>query len=362
MTAPLVYFTEGSRIFFSCWKQRLSISKYSGTAEKICQQIVKDCWNGRYFQTSTQHFPQFWTRDFGWCTASLLKLNYKEEVHHTLRYALNRFKEHGAITTTISPRGKPFDFPIRAVDSLPWLIHSIRLSKFSYDHYQAFLNAKIAQFCSAFVNPNTGLLKPELHVSSLKDFAVRKSSGYDNCMLGMLAEDLRNMRLDNPLRNYNYAELLQRHFWNGNYFYDDLSKQEYVAGDANVFPFATGIIKDKSMLVKAVASIRKAGLDTPLPLKYTASRKQINFIWQEQFAFSNYESNALWTHMGLLYIRLVQQIDSELADTYLQRYKESIEKYKGLVEVFSEKGKPYHSWYYTADRSMLWAANYLTLY
>ena len=65
--------------------------------------------------------------------------------------------------------------------------------------------------------------------------------------------------------------------------------------------------------------------------------------------------------MGLLYIKLMQQIDPIVAAEYKKKYTDAIEKYKGFVEVYSPSGKPYSSWYYAADRSMLWAANYLTL-
>lgn len=362
MTSILECVTEGPRIFLSSFKTRISPKKYTGNADQICKQIVKDCWNGRYFQTSTRNFPQFWTRDFGWCTQSLLKLGYKEQVHHTLRYALNNFKKKGRVTTTITPGGTPFDFPTYAVDSLPWLIHSIKVSHFPYDAFKSFLNKEIAFFCTRVINPNTGLVKPDEHFSSMKDLSVRKSSCYDNCMVGLLAENLKSMKLDNPFTNFNYPELIKRHFWNGHYFYDDLSKQNYVAGDANVFPFLFGLVKDVRMLSSAVAAVRHAGLDEPLPLKYTASRQGVRFVWQEQVALSNYESNAIWTHMGPLYIKIVQQLDSQLADTYLLRYKEYIERYQGFVEVYTSDGKTYRSWFYAADRGMLWAANYLTLY
>ena len=94
MASVIDYLTQGSRIFLTSLKNRFFRKKYKGTAEQICRQIVKDCYNGRYFQTSTQNFRQFWTRDFGWCTASLLKLGYQKEVAQTIRYALNRFKKY----------------------------------------------------------------------------------------------------------------------------------------------------------------------------------------------------------------------------------------------------------------------------
>src|SRR3989338_3853604 len=162
MTGILEYATHGPRIFLSSFKTRIAPQKYTGNADQICKQIVKDCWNGRYFQTSPSNFPQFWTRDFGWCTHSLLQLKYGAEVQQTLRYALNRFKKYKKITTTITPLGKPFDFPTPAVDSLPWLIHSLRLAKFPYHSYKPFLNWEIQKFFTRFIDLKTGLVKPDL--------------------------------------------------------------------------------------------------------------------------------------------------------------------------------------------------------
>jgi len=354
------YLTEGPKTIFSSWKQRFSPKAYQGSANEICTEIVKACWNGKYFQTSAQNFTQFWVRDFGWCTKALMDLGYKEEVHKTLKYALNRFKEHHKITTTIAANERPFDFPVPAVDSLPWLIHSIRISRFVVYPYQNFLNKEIEKFFQTFINPQTGIVKPELHVSSIKDQAIRKSSCYDNCMVALLAKDLKSMNLYNPFDKIHYPELLKRHFWNGKFFYDDLSKPEYVAGDANLFPFALGIINDEEMLKSSLAEIHRAGLDSPYPLKYTSSRKHVKFVWQE-LLMRNYESDAIWMHMGLLYVKLFKTMDKEKATEIKQKYQELIEQLHGFPKVLTADGKPYTSLFYTCDRSMLWAANYLML-
>jgi hypothetical protein len=354
------YLTEGSRIFYTSWKARFFPKEYKGDATQICKKIVDDCWNKRYFQTSTTNFPQFWSRDFGWCVSSLMKLGYLKQVQHTLRYAMNRFKEYKKITTTITPKGKPFDFPKEAVDSLPWFIHSLRISKFPYYDHKDFLNLQIRKFFEKFINKKSGSVKKDLHVSSMKDFAIRNSSCYDNCMVGMLANDLSKMKLFNPFKKYNYSKLIKDKFWNGKYFWDDLEELDYVAGDANIFPFITGLIADKEMMKSAVKEIRAANLDQPIPLKYTSKRANVKFVWQE-WLFRDYESNSVWTHVGPLYIKLVQQIDKKLADNYKEKYKHEIEKRKNYLEVFFANGEPFSSPVYYCDSGMLWAANYLTL-
>ncbi|PIN74097.1 hypothetical protein COV20_00590 [Candidatus Woesearchaeota archaeon CG10_big_fil_rev_8_21_14_0_10_45_16] len=360
MASVLDYLSQGSRIFYSSFKSRIRPKQYEGSADQICHQIVKECWNGRFFQTSTTNFPQFWTRDFGWCVQSLIDLKYEKEVHQTIRYALNRFKKYKKITTTITPGGKPFDFPTMAVDSLPWFIHSIRVSNASYYSYRHFLNAQINAYFKKVINPQTGLVKPDVHFSSIKDFAIRKSSCYDNCMVALLARDLSRLKLDNPFKKYDYSELLQRHFWNGHYFYDDLQKKHYVAGDANVFPFLFGLEQDKTKRTAVLKALDDAGLTKPFPLKYTNSRSHASFIWQEAF-MRDYESDAIWMHLGLLYGKLLKMHDPEAAAVVKKRYQELIETYHNFLEVFDSQGKPFKTSFYHCDSGMLWAANYLTL-
>ena len=352
------YINEGGRIFLSSLKHRILPQKYYGSAEDICKLVVKCCWNGRFFQTSNANFSQFWTRDFGWCAHSLIKLGYEKEVQQTLRYALNNFQLYNKVTTTITPKGEPFDFPTQAVDSLPWLIHSIRVAKFPYHSYKNFLNNEILKYHKNFINQK-GLVK-SLHVSSIKDFAVRKSSCYDNCMVGMLAVDLAKLKLVNPFKE-DYAGIIKQNFWSNTYFYDDLEKTPYVAGDANIFPFLTGVIKDKDMLESCVKAIEEEKLDRPFPLKYTSGRNNIKFIWQEKVFLKDYESNSIWMHMGLLYVRLLKEVNPQKAEEFKKVYKELIETNHNFFEVFSADGKPYKTPFYHSDSGMLWAANYLTL-
>jgi hypothetical protein len=355
------YVTEGSRIFFKSLKSKIKIKRYPGNDREICEHIVKDCWNGDYFQTSTNHFNQFWARDFGWCTNSLLELGYEDEVKKTIRYALNRYKKYNQITTTLTPKGKPYDFPNKAVDSLPWLIHSMRKSKFNYYDHKDFLNKEIKKFYYTFIDQKTGLVKENAY-SSIKDYALRKSSCYDNCMVALLAKNLANMKLENPFKKYRYPQLIEKNFWNGEFFYDDLTKKNYVSGDANIFPFVLGIIEDKEKLKKVIKAIQNNKLDKPFPLKYTSpeDKNKIAWIWEEKL-IPNYEGDTIWTHMGPLYIKLLKLVDDDQYYTLRNKYKTMIETYQNYLELFNSNGKPFKSLLYTTDHGMLWAANYLTL-
>jgi hypothetical protein len=193
----------------------------------------------------------------------------------------------------------------------------------------------------------------------MKDQAIRDSSCYNNVMSAMLSKELNNLKLNNPFKKYNLKKIIKKNFWTGNYFLDDLSGNKYIAGDANVFPFWTGIFNDKKMLKSCIKEIRKEGLDKPFPLKYTKKNvSKKNFV---SFLVPNYESNTIWMHMGLLYVQLVKKIDKKLFNKYFRTYTKLIKKHKNFLEVFNLNGTPYQSPFYYCDESMLWAANYLAL-
>jgi hypothetical protein len=357
----LTHLKEGIRIYLTSLKtKRRGFRQYQGSAEEICKQIVHNCWTGRFFQTSTTNFAQFWTRDFNWCCKSLVQLGHQEKVKQTLDYALTIFQKHNQITTTITPSGTPYNVYHYAVDSLPSLINALKTlnDQELINQYKPFLESEITKFFNLVIEKETGLVKRK-NFSSMKDYSKRKSSCYDNCMVAFLANNLKKLNLINPFEKYNYPQLIKQQFWNGQYFYDDLNKQNYVAGDANLFPFALGIFNDQEMLKSCLNHIQKEKLDQPFPLKYTNHRPE-HFIWLE-FLVRGYEKDTLWQHMAPLYIKLTQITDQEKFDHYHQQMTQLIEKHKNFLEVFHPNGQPFKSPFYHCDQGMLWAANYLTL-
>lgn len=360
----LIHLKEGARIFKKSLKRRFfGIKKYKGDAEQICRQIIKDCWNGLYFQASSGHFCEFYTRDFGFCVEALLKLRYKNEVKKTLEYALNIFEKNRKITTTISPKNSPFDFPYYAVDSVPYLIRSLRIldDKTLIMKYRAFLNKEIKKFCGIVFDKEKGLVKENACFSSMKDYSVRKSSCYDNVMVAMLNNELKKIKiLENPFKKYDFKKIIRNNFWNGSYFLDDLSGSNYVASDANVFPFWGNVFDDEKMLKSSIKAIQKQGLDKPFPLKYTCNASKLKMI-NAEFFVPGYERSSIWMHMGPLFIDLVKKINKNKAEDYIQQYRSLIEKHKNYLEVFDADGKPYKTMFYYSDEGMLWAANFLEL-
>lgn len=333
---------------------------FRGNAEKICQDIVKNCYNKKYFQTSLGHFSSFWMRDFGICVEALLKLGYDKEVYKTLEYALSVYSRNNILTTTISNEDEPFNAFSYSPDTLPLLLRSLRLAKANdlIDIYKPFLNQEILNYFEIVIDKSTGLVKKS-NFSSMKDNAKRQSSCYNNCMAAMLKNEVKLLNLVNPLEDYNYEKLIIDNFWQGYYFYDDLYSN-YVAGDANVFPFWCGVIKDKEKLKKVIGIIKESKLDDPFPLKYT-EKKDHDFKYPMKLFAKNYQGDSIWMNIGLCYLDVVASYDKKLLKKYLSKYSEIIENNKNFLELFTPEGLPYKTLFYKADEGMLWSCKYLDL-
>ena len=338
------------------------VKKYPGNAEKICRQVIEDCWNGKYFQTSTGNFSEFYIRDFGWCIDSLLELGYRDKVLKTLEYALSKYSKK-RLTTTITPSGKCLDVFDYAPDSLAYLLRSLRIAKAKklVNKYRLFLNKETRRFLWTVVDKDTGLVREDRHFSSMKDSSLKRGSCYDNVMLAVVSRELDMLGLANPFRKWKYyAARILKNFWNGKYFFDDVNKENSVYGDNVAVPFWLDIIKDKGMLKKSIESARKAGLDKPFPLKYSSKKlRRMNIL--TRFFAGGYQDRTVWMNIGPMFAQIMKKVDKKLAASYKKKYKEVIEKNSNFLEVYDEKGNPYRTLFYYSDEGMIWAANYLTL-
>ena len=369
MIPSAVHLKEGLRIFMASQKRKRSgFRRYEGIAEEVCTQVVEDCWNRKnfYFQTSTSNFAQFWTRDFGICAEALIEFGHKDRVLLTLDYALERFARNRQVTTTITPKGVPYDFPCFASDSLPFIIHSLKAASAGnlLKKYQPFLLNEIQKYAETVIDPETGMVRADRHFSSIKDYARRRSSTYDNCMAAMLSKDLDEINFYNPLHDYDIIGAMKRELWNGEYFYDDMHKHKIAAGDANTFPYWCGLFPGTAgqrMFTSSLAAMKKAGLDRPFPLRYSSERGAHHQFIPSEIFVRDYETHSVWMHLGLCFLDMVKQHDKESFRKYLHQYTTVIERYHNFLEVFTPEGKPFRLPLYLCDEGMLWAAKYLNL-
>ncbi len=361
----IITISEGIRMFRrSLHVRKKGFKRYSGNDEEICKKVIEDCWNKKngYFQASAGHFCLFYSRDFSWCVKPLISLGHKDRVIKTLEYALDIFSKYKKVRVAINPKGKPFDFPYLAIDSLPSMIKSLRISEAFglVKKHKNFLEKDALKLFDRVIDTKTGLVRKDRYFSSIKDYEKRKSSCYDNTMIAMLSQDLDFFNLRNPFSRYEYKEIIKKNFWTGSYFLNDLSGDRYITGDSNVFPYWSGIFSDRSMMQRSIKAIASKKLDKPFPLKYNQFGEEHKMVFLEFFV-KDYENDNIWPHIGLLFVEVMSEISKSDAKNYLLHYKKNIEKYGTFLEVYDSFGEIYHSPFYFSDEAMLWSVIYLYL-
>lgn len=348
-----IHLLQGWRYFLESTKQKIKgPHKYPGTADDICRETVAKCWNGKYFQTSTHHYQEFWARDFGYTIESLQKLGYKQKIHKTLTYALEHYSKTG-IKTTISREGIPFSFPtLYSPDSIALTLHSLNMAKAQdlVNQHEQFLQKELDTFANIVLED--GKVR-NAQFSGMRDHAIRKSSCYDHCMAILTARTAHKLKLKFP---YTEKELVKNldEYWTGTHYADDIENKTPTA-DANTIPYWLGIGKHFNKTLKMIQTLQ---LDLPLPLAYTHAKQKMRLA---EILVPNWEQNTHWPFIGLIWIQTVKKHNPTLAKKYKRAYKQVIEKYSTIYEAYTPQGKPYKSLFYHADEGMIWAANYLTL-
>lgn len=349
--------------------RKRGFKRYPGDAAEICRGIIEDCYDSRrgYFRVSAGHYCEFYARDFGWCAEALHRLGYEKEVRGTLAYALSRYAAAGRVTSAISPDGTPFDYFLPAgPDALAMLLYALaRTGNHALARkHREFLQRMLDDFVQRFVDGTTLLPQAGRHYSSIRDQAKRKAPCYDAVMVTLAMREGRALGLSPRHTAEDVAEAIVKAYWNGTYFFQDLRRDALVVGDANVFPFWTGIITDKGMLEDATDAVRASGLDTPFPLRYVSvldrGRERTPMVLAHHLS-RDYETDSIWMHLGLAYLRVLKERDQDLTRRHLAAYTRLIERHRTFLEVFDRHGEPFRRAFYVTDEGMLWCANYLLL-
>ncbi len=355
---------EGRRMLFRHMRVRgKRFFRFKGTAKQIGEAILEQLWNGQYYQTSLGNYPLFYSRDFGMVVQALLDLGHRERVKKTLDYALDCYKTYGGIKTYITTFGKPVNFPnVYSPDSVAHMFRSLAIlnDKELIAKYKEFLQFELNKFYKTATFQITGEIKRFIHFGAMRDYSKRDGSCYDTVMAGIISREANNLGLENPLRRFDYVQMITDQFWNGTYFNDDRTNTTLTA-DANIYPFWYGLNTNIKQLKSVITAIQHADMDKPFPIKYVAQKKQKGkTIFLEAFV-RNWESYSIWPMSGLPYIDILGDIDMVQARMHLRQYKRLIETYGTFLEVYTAKGKPYKSPVYTADEGMIWVALYLKL-
>jgi hypothetical protein len=345
-------------------RQLLGHTRHEGDAAAIVRACIEACWNGRTFTASPGHFDMFWTRDLSFSVPSLVRLGHRDRVRASMAYALEiwtRRKSH--ITTTIHYFDRPGDAYEYGVDSLPLFMAALRSAGADdlVERYGDWLRAEVDDFIARVVDPATGLVRDDRKFSAHRDTVVNRSNTYGNAMVALLAKTLGQIDwMASPLERFfdgDYGRLLMDHFWAGDHFRDALG-DETVSGEANVWPFYTGLIDDRAVVAPALAYLDAKGFCDPYPVRYETSRRPEREVWLTRHLLPDYQGNTVWTSLGAMYIQILKPIDPGLAARETARYVELIERDQTFWEVLGQDGRIYVSprWIMISEESMLWSS------
>jgi len=357
--------TEGWRLLRTGLRRRFTgPSRYEGTAEEICEQIVRKCYCSEqgFFMTSPASYPEFWARDFGRCVPALLSLGFEKEVTRTFEYALRHYEAAGRFALVILPDGRLFDFPAYAPDGFALFMMGLAsLSDRTLVHrHRAFLEAEIDRFASLVIDPHTGLVRRKLHYSEAQDYALRDSSCYSNSMCALLQRSLASLGLRNPLADADRAGLIERHFWRGDHYADDLAMPDHPSGDAQLMPFWTGVVRPdpagRNRLELVLRWMDDRGLNSPFPSRYgvrTSDRRPMHPL----HVFNPWQRDTVWTCLGLHLIEVLRDFSHPRFYKEVEAYRVMVERLACFPEVIHSRTANLHTGpLIRAEDSMLWAA------
>lgn len=337
------------------------LERFDGDAREVCQQILDKLWEGNFYRTSIGHFDFFWMRDFGTVCESLMKLGYQERVHHTLHWALRKYRRANIISTCIDSWGNCFDAPGHAIDSLPWLLHCIEVSHLPLNKSDvAYLEHQLKKYCKKYLNED-GSLKSK-KVGEMRDAVIYDRSAYAVSLVGRMAVCVEKLKLNNfPFKHTLYRDELLNHYWNGDYFNADHGTDAFSA-ECALFPFYLNVVRDNAKLDRTLDYINEQKLNEPYPLVYTKQPEAFTYHpWMTAPFMPNYAGETVWSWFGEFYLHLLKRHKRPEYKKQYKSFASMIERHGNFPEMLNKDGSWYYAPIYRSDPGMVWVALFLEL-
>lgn len=340
------------------------IERFDGNAHDICRQIIDRLWYKDFYRTSLGHFDFFWMRDFGTACAALCHAGHYDRIHHTLHWALRHYRKSGAVTTCIDSIGNTFNAPdVKAIDTMPWLLHCIWVSHYELNASEReFLNKMLRKYTKQFLVKGTGLIKPRIRYAEMRDAVIYDRSAYALTLVARMARCSEKLGLDGFVYPPSiYRTELINNYWNGNYFKADYVTDAFSA-DSALFPFYMGIVDDKAMATKTFDYIDKHKLNKPYPLIYTDNTKAFKHrFWMTKPYMPEYEDHTIWSWHGVFYLHLLKRYGDKRYAKQHASFSRMIERHGTWPEMLNSDGSWYYAPVYKGDPGMIWCALFLDL-
>ncbi len=340
------------------------VERFDGDAREICRQIIDRLWYKNFYRTSLGHFDFFWMRDFGTACEALIHAGHRVKVHHTLQWALRHYRKSGIVTTCIDSIGNTFNAPdVKAIDTLPWLLHCLWVSRYELNASERdFLNKQLRKYTKQFLVAQTGLIKPRIRYAEMRDAVMYDRSAYAVTLVARMARCAQKLGLTGfPYTPTIYRQELLSHYWSGHFF-----KADYVTGafsaECALFPFYLGIVDDKAMATKTFDYIDTHKLNKPYPLIYTNNTKAFkHHFWMTAPFMPEYEDHTIWSWHGVFYLHLLKHYKDKRYAKQHASFSRMIERHGTWPEMLNADGSWYLAPIYKGDPGMIWCALYLDL-
>lgn len=321
-------------------------------------------------------------------------------------YALGVFEKEPKLTTTIVPMG-PYtatcvDFYAYPSDSLYGILFALTTlvdkqsaTPYHYasavhqldtvpaatrliDTYQETLATLYDHYKTTVFDPDTNLIRRDIHLSGAKDITRRYSAFYDNVIYWkttQLAMKLGIIRGDNRQLNSLKKEILKT-FWleKQGYFLEDLSSEgtrhKYYSSDWLIV-LATGFLdpldaRESAYFKHSVTYIQKHKIDHPFAIKYQQVTRAHRQFFAVRLAVASYGGDAIWSFWGMEYIKVLTLLYKHTGDTtYAERAKFHIDAYEakmlengGFPEVYGPDGSFLQTPLYRSIRQTGWVIGF----
>lgn len=340
--------------------KRVSIKRFSGNSHEICDQIIDALWNQTYFQTGLQTFSYFWLRDFASMVPALLQLGRHHEVHQTLRFALDAHQHHQVPTTTcISAAGTPFDMPMRAIDSFPWLLYALEKASYHLTEKDKMYLKDTAQHYEATYIDHENMSPRNTRYAELRDVVRYTESAYAITMLALYARLAPLVSISTRLSEDLFKQQLLDRYWTGTFLAAEPG-QRCLSTECALMPFFLSVLPDPTMLHQTIEEIEQRKLAEPYPLAYTDTPGCFRYRFWHWFV-PDYGGTTLWPWHGAIYLSLLQRIQHPAYFKHHTNYQRLLVQHGTLPELLDENGNWYQSRWYRAEQGMIWAALFRSL-
>lgn len=221
-------------------------------------------------------------------------------------------------------------------------------------------------------DPISGLVRTDIHLSSARDGASRKSSFYDNVVLwktlslanslGLLPTSEKELTdLKNDIKSTFWNE--QKGYYNNDQFDDGFSSDWLIGYVTDFFDLENA--EDLERTKRSVKYVSENNLANPLPIKYQIGKPK-DAPWVIRTFVPNYGGDAIWSYWGAEYMTLLVNLANKTNDDnhlkqveeYRSAYDKAIVRDGGFAETYSPDGKFLQKGLYKSIRITGWVVQY----